>query len=182
MMSKNISAALALALGATPLMAPVPALANQFGQGGMMGQGPRMMEMMFDFAATDANGDGKVTQAEIQARRQAEIAAMDADADGLISQAELATFIGDRMQKMAERIAAERISTQDSDSDGKLSAGEMQIPSMPGRMFERLDSDGDGALSEAEIDAMRKRMAERGGHGKSQHGKHGWFGWGDAQD
>ncbi|MGB5066921.1 MAG: calcium-binding protein [Albidovulum sp.] len=179
MTSKIFPAALAVALGSVTLVAAGPVLANQSGHGGMQGAGGRMMGMMFDFAAMDTDGDGKVTQAEIQAHRQAEVAGMDADGDGLISQAELAGFMAERMQKVADQVAADRIKAQDSDGDGKLSAAEMQMPPMAGRMFERMDSDGDGALSQAEIEAMKAKMADRGEHGKR---KHGWFGWGDDEN
>ena len=175
MTSKIFPAVLALTLGSMTVVAAGPTLANQSGHGGMQGPGARMMGMMFDFAAMDGDGDGKVTQAEMQAHRQAELTGMDADGDGLISQPELAAFMAERMQKMADQIATDRIEMQDSDGNGKLSAAEMQMPPMAGRMFERLDTDGDGALSQAEIDAMHKKMAGRGEHGKR---KHGWFGWG----
>lgn len=165
--------------------------------GGMMGG------VGFDFAALDSDGDGKLTEAEIRAHRQAAIAGFDADGDGLISAAELSAQMMQRMQARAEAMAAARVARSDSDGDGKLSAAELLSPPIAGRMLARIDGDGDGAITEAEIAAARAQMAEhaRAGRGKGhghagrmgQHDEgcrggqfggdhHPWFGMSDEDD
>ena len=140
-------------------------IAQQMGQGGMR-QGPG-----FDFEELDANGDGKITQDEMQTRAQDRFKAADTDGDGAISAEEMTA----RMQaRMAERMAARvemMMKTRDADKDGKISMEEMQ-PGQMGRMFERHDSDGDGAISAEEFADIRKN--NRGGRkydGTGMHGK-----------
>ena len=150
--------ALVLGLGAAAL----PALAE--GQGAPEGgraMGPRGGGMhMFDFAALDANKDGKVTQDEIAAAREARVQALDTDKDGFLSPEELTAA---EMQAAGER-AQRRISAQDSDGDGKLSLAEAEAPMMRGNMFARIDTDGDGAISEAEFQTAQAKFMERRGH------------------
>ncbi|TGD42060.1 calcium-binding protein [Pseudotabrizicola sediminis] len=142
--------------------------------GGMVDQ---MGEMggAFDFAAMDADGDGKVTQAEIDAFRAAQTAAIDTDGDGLLSAEEIAAMHIRAATKRANDRAARMIERLDTDGDGKLSAAEMMARPMPARMFERLDADNDGAITEAEIAATKERMGERRGgrHGDQHRGPHG---------
>lgn len=154
--------------------------------GGMMegdGMGPMAA---FDFAAADADKDGKITQAEMAALRAAEVAGIDADKDGKISTAELKAMHMARMEARATRMADEMVARMDSDGDGALTAAEMAArPAMPW-LFDMIDADGDGAVTEAEIADARARMEERmggngDGEGKGGHGGHhrGWFFGGD---
>lgn len=160
----------------------------------------------FDFAAVDTDSDGKLTEAEIRAHRQAGMAGFDADGDGLISAAELSAQMMQRMQDRAGAMAAARIARSDIDGDGKLSAAELLSPPMAGRMLSRVDADGDGAITEDEIAAARAAMAEHraegrgkgyGGHGGQGRmgrqgdgqsgggrfgGHHPWFGMTDGDD
>lgn len=122
-----------------------------------------------DFAAIDANKDGKITPEEIDAHRTAQITAADTDGDGLLSADELSALNMSRMSARAGDMAQKMIERMDTDKDGKLSAAEMPARQGGQRMFERLDTDKDGALSEAEIAAAKDRMAERRG-GKHRHG------------
>jgi len=127
------------------------------------------------FDAIDADKDGRITQAEIDAHRAARVAAVDADSDGKISLDELKAAEMARMTARVEERAARMLARMDSDGDGFLTAAEMATPPMPARMLDRLDTDGDGAISRAEAEAARNRMAERGGdrdhRGKGQmHG------------
>lgn len=128
-----------------------------------------------DFAAMDADKDGKVTQAEIDAFRAGQAAAIDTDGDGLLSVEEIAAMHIRAATTRANDHATRMIERQDSDGDGKLSVAEMSVRPMPARMFEMLDADGDGAITEAEVDAAQERMAERrgGGHGEKHRGPHG---------
>lgn len=158
------------ALAALLLGAAVPAFAQGLGGPG------------FDFATLDADGDGKITRAELDAARQGRIAGLDADGDGRISRDELIAHHTREAQARATRMAEAMMDSLDADGDGFLAAAELAARPVPVRMFDRLDTDGDGAISQAEADAARDRMAQRGGHGG--HGGHGgkggghggWFG------
>lgn len=169
--------ALTMAGLATALVATTALADRGMGQqmGGERGMGPMAA---FDFAAVDADKDGKITEAELTAWRTAQVQALDADADGLISAEELAA---QKMKDVATRIEArvkEMVARLDSDGDGKLSASELAARPLPQRLFERLDTDDDGAVSQAEFDAAKERMADRrgeghrGGKGKRGHGGH----------
>lgn len=70
----------------------------------------------------DKDGDGKLSQEERQAAREARQKAMlekfDADGDGKLSE--------DERKKMQETVRAERLKQFDKDGDGKLSKEERQ--------------------------------------------------------
>lgn len=150
--------------------------------GGFMPDGPDG-GALFDFAAVDADKDGKITPAEMQAHRAAGLAAVDADKDGTLSAAELQAMIETRMQARAGDMAARMMAGMDSDSDGRLTLAELAAPPAPLGLLARIDTDGDGAVTEAEIAAARARMEARmqdGPRGGGHHGRgHGWFLGGD---
>jgi hypothetical protein len=158
-----IAASLALTAGAAMAdrksgMGPMGDIDGMGGMGPMAG---------FDFAAMDADTDGKLTPAEIEAWRTARLTAADTDGDGKLSPAELTAMglsqMQAQMQARAEDRAARMIDRLDADKDGALAIDEMASRAMPAQMFTRLDADGDGALSEAEIAAAKDRMADRMG-------------------
>ncbi|MBN2631645.1 MAG: EF-hand domain-containing protein [Rhodobacteraceae bacterium] len=126
--------------------------------GDRMGMGGPMAA--FDFAAVDADKDGKITQAEIDAYRSAQTKALDVDGDGLMSAEELVAMQMKGLQARVEQRVKAMLERMDDDKDGKLSAAEMARRPMPAMMFDRLDTDNDGALSEAEIAAAKERMAD----------------------
>lgn len=178
------------------LGAALPALAQQGTPPAPPAMGNAMPPMMgqmpaFDFKSFDTDGDGKVTLAEIQAKRGAETASVDADGDGKLSAEEL---VAARLAQAKTRIEAgvkARIAAQDADGDGKLSAAEMAAPPAPVKLFEMLDANKDGALSEEELAAgqarMMQRMGERGD--RDDRGERGGWddrddrgGWGDRDD
>lgn len=213
MTGRHILVALALASGAAGLGLAGGLGAQEAGGAGGMAMDMPMDDAMggqmggamgfgadFDFAAIDTDSDGKLTEAEMRAHRQAMMAGFDADGDGLISATELSAQMMQRMGQRVERMAAARIARSDIDGDGKLSAAELLSPPMAGRMLSRIDADGDGAITEAEIAAARARMAEHhaqgrgkgdgrdgriGRHGDAHHGAgrlggdHPWFGMSD---
>ena len=175
--------ALAAVTGAALSTAAMADRGDMMGMGGGMG-GPLAA---LDFAAMDADKDGKLTQAEIDAFRASEVAAADADKDGKLSAAEVSAMQVKRMQARADDMAARMIERLDADGDGLLSAAEFAARPAPDRLMEMADTDGDGALSEAEIDAAQEHMAEmRGpgdghGHGRG-HGHGGWKRWFGGED
>jgi Ca2+-binding EF-hand superfamily protein len=125
---------------------------------------------MFLFDQLDADKDGKVTEAEIEASRTARVTAADSNGDGLMSADELAAMQLAEMSERAKARATEMIARMDSDGDGLLSAAEMAAGPGQGKMFDRIDADGDGAITREEADAAAKKMAERGGDRKRKHG------------
>lgn len=132
-----------------------------------------------DFAAMDADADGKITAAEMDAFRSAKIAAADTDGDGFLSAEEMQAMAMAQMQMRAKAGAERMLDRFDADKDGKVSLAEMEPRSDTERMVDRLDTDNDGAVSEAELaaakDGMQKRMdGKRGGKdGGGKGGKHG---------
>ena len=122
------------------------------------------------FGMFDTNGDGQITQAEVDVLRQARFAELDANGDNQVSRDEFlahsAARSGERAGRMFDRL--------DADGDGLLSR-DMAEQRIPGReIVARFDTDGDGAVSETEFDEMRERMAARHG-GKGRHDG-GWVG------
>jgi hypothetical protein len=130
---------------------------GRHGRGGMMG-GPMGGMMQDVFAQVDADGDGAVTQAEIDTWRTARVTAADTSGDGQIS---LAEFTPAWTTFMQARIVDD-FQTLDNDGDGQITATE--IDARLGGVVGRFDQNGDGALSPAD------RMG-RGGHGG--HGGNG---------
>jgi Ca2+-binding EF-hand superfamily protein len=179
-MSKNKFTGSALIVAAVLMGAAAFAQDSGMGPGGMpRGAGPK-----FDFSAMDADKDGKVTKAEIEAFRAARFAQADANKDGSLSPEEMAAAHDSMMaQRKADR-EAKMFKRMDKDGNGLISQDEMPIPPNADKMFDRMDTDGDGAISQAELDAAQQKMQERrdarghhkGGHGQDGHG----HGHGDA--
>lgn len=93
------------------------------------------------FATFDTDGDGAVTQAEIDAARAAELETYDTNGDGVLSLDEYIVLLTDQMR---ERLV-DAFQHLDADGDGSITAEEFNVMS---GVVERLDSNGDGALSE----------------------------------
>lgn len=128
--------------------------------------GHPMLEKHFDMIDTDK--DGKLSQAELQAARQAmqdrrkqaleaKFKAADTDGDGALSRAEAEKALQPRIGKMFE--------TADANKDGKVTREELQAahkgPSGAHRdkadkHFKAADKNGDGAVSREEADAASK--------------------------
>jgi Ca2+-binding EF-hand superfamily protein len=138
---------------------------DNMGKGGqherMGGMGSRGA-MMPDFATLDADGDGKVTQAEMDAYKAAKFAEIDTDGSGTVSAAEFAAQHEAASDERKAKFIATMIERMDADGDGELSADEMSGAKRKSP-FERMDTDGDGTLSEDEMNAIGDR-----GHGKGQ--------------
>ena len=112
------------------------------------------------FETLDADGNGELTQAELQARGQERFAAADANGDGFLTQEELQARVGERASKRIERM----IERRDANADGQLSLEEMSPDEdRIAERFARADKDGNGTISEAEFEeAMKKRRHHRG--------------------
>ncbi len=132
--------------------------------GGPDGRGAMMLQM---FDTIDADKDGKLTEAEIEAHRAAEFAAADTNSDGMLNAEELTAQRLARMTRMATDQTARMIERMDDNADGSLSAEEMS-ETMQERQFARLDRDEDGAISKAEAEDAGERFMER--RKKRHHG------------
>lgn len=174
---RSTISALALAAVATAALSTA-ALADR-GMNGE-GKGGPMQILMEKFDEIDADKDGKVTQAELEAHRAARFTAADTNGDGALDAAELDAFVLAEMQARAADRSARMLERMDANADGKLGADELPGGQGDGRGFAMVDADGDGAITKVEAEAAMTKMAEhRGGHGKG-HGKgHGWGFWGN---
>lgn len=172
--SKLASALTILALSAvTGAALSTAALAGpgRMGGGEEMGMGP-----MLDFAAVDADKDGKITEAELTAWRAAQAVEIDTDKDGKLSATELAAGRLAEMQARATEMADRMVERLDTDGDKLLTASELAARPGPAMLFDRADADGDGAVTQAELDALRDEGPM--GHGGKGHGRgHGWRFW-----
>jgi hypothetical protein len=107
------------------------------GPGGMMqrgGYGPMGMGGMGDnpvYRSFDADEDGTVTAAELEAGIAALHSAQDADGNGALSPDEFAGLFAEVTRGMAER----PFTMLDADADGEISAEEMAFPA---RMMARM--------------------------------------------
>lgn len=133
------------------------------------------------FDKLDANSDGSVTRAEINAQAAERFARIDANRDGFVTQAEMtahhetmraqmATKMkeradqgGDRAEKRAERMEkrADRMekrgnpfAKRDANSDGRISLAEFQAGGA--RMIERFDADKNGVVTKEEMSKARE--------------------------
>jgi len=116
------------------------------GGGGMMRQ---ILEKV------DADGDGAVTQAEIDAFRSAMVTEADASGDGNISLAEFETIY----LQMVRNKMVDAFQRLDEDGDGVVTQAEMD--GKFGNVVERMDRNDDGKL-----DRDDRRGHDRKGHGR----------------
>lgn len=93
------------------------------------------------FAKIDADGDGMVTQEEIDTYRAEKLTEFDASGDGALSIEEFDELYRELTRKRMVR-AFQRL---DADGDGVITAEEMDAQF--GNIVERMDRDGSGALS-----------------------------------
>ena len=120
------------------------------------------------FDRYDADGDGRVTTAKVQAWRAEFFDRADSDANGYVTETEIQTM---REQAQARAEEAGRgsnrgrrgprrqnpIERYDADQDGQLSRTE--YVDAPFEALERFDANGDGALS---LDELPRRRRPRG--------------------
>jgi len=138
----------ALVVGGSAVMAG--SWRGHHGGPGMMG-GAHMDRMVTEI---DANGDGALSQEEIDAYRDARFAAADTDGDGAITPKE-----------MSDAKAAMRFAAMDTDGDGVISQAEfMDVHTgriRTGKGFHRMDKDGSGRVEAEEFAAMSEHMKSR---------------------
>ncbi|HTG39738.1 EF-hand domain-containing protein [Sphingomonas sp.] len=105
------------------------------------------------FARLDADRDGQVTQAEMDAARQQRMERREAR--------------GKTMGKRGGRMAKRMFARLDSDRNGSISQAEFRAGAT--QRFQRIDTNGDGRVDTTEAQAMRdKRMQHRAKRGGEQ--------------
>ncbi|WP_420405104.1 EF-hand domain-containing protein [Nisaea sp.] len=136
----------------------MPALADSHGMRG----GPRAAEhkamMLERFRNADANGDQKLTRAEMYQARGKRASEIDANNDGTIDASEMDAARREQRLKRIERF----LSRLDTDGDGIVTTEEYARAGA--HRMQRMDSDRDGVVSLEEVTEMR------GPHG-SKHGR-----------
>lgn len=107
----------------------------------------------------DANNDGIVTREEAKAfpRLSADFDVADANKDGQLDTAEMNAH-REKMRIEMRAKAEQRWKDADNDGDGALSREEAEA-SMPGlaERFEKFDSNGDGKISRDEMHSVRMK-------------------------
>ncbi len=109
------------------------------GHGGDFGRHGGGMRMMEEY---DTNGDGKLTQGEVNHARAAQLKKFDKDGDGTLSIGEYEALW---LAAMRERMV-DRFQEHDADGDGKVT--EQEFGRRHARMIERMDRNGDGVFDE----------------------------------
>lgn len=111
-------------------------------RGPMRGMGMGGAGMMSQvFTAVDADGDGSITQAEIDAYRSARVQEADADGDGALSIEEFDMI----WRQLTRSRMVDMFQNFDEDGDGTITAAEMDARF--GSVVQRMDRNGDGALT-----------------------------------
>lgn len=155
------------ALAAIGALMGTAALAQDEGMGmggpggpeGRDGDRGAMMAAMFD--RMDADKDGKLTYAEMEASRKAEFDAADTNKDGSLGAEELSARALARFQEKLAARTQGMLDNMDDDGNGSLSQDEMgEGPGM--RNFARIDADNDGSITKEEIKAGMKHHKKRG--------------------
>lgn len=123
------------------------------GSGGHGKHGPKMT-----FEQLDTDGNGEISQAEMENMRAARFSQADTDGDGKLTLEEMQAAGGKRS---AER-AAERFAKLDANGDNALSMDELPKPRRAGKMFEKLDADNSGGISAEEFAELRDKMQRHG--------------------
>jgi len=122
-------------------------------KGGKRFGGPMLMWM----EKADANGDEKVTEAEIDEAIRGQIAAADTDGDGRLSLDEFQPVL---VEIMRPRIV-DAFQFLDADGDAGITLEEIDQPTS--RLMSRLDRNEDGELTTDEL--KRRHRGGRHGHG-----------------
>ena len=130
-MKRPLALAAILAISATSY----PALAQD---------GARMIEQMRE---ADANNDGAVSRAELQAYRARQFDRLDRNDDGVLSDSDLP-----RIPQIRDKIKA-RTAAYDTNRDGRITRAE--FTGGPTIAFDRADTNNDGFVTTAELNAAR---------------------------
>ena len=122
-----------------------------------LGKGQLRLTAMEILQSIDADGDGKLTQAEIDKVRNDRHSAHDADGDGSLGLEEFAGLWHETTHPLTVRA----FQMLDTDGDAVVTRAEYDRPLA--RIVERLDRNGDGALSPDDRWRHRRDDRRRGG-------------------
>lgn len=116
----------------------------------------------------DKNKDGTIDKAEFQAGKLERLKAADTNGDGMLSQDELEAMV---LKQIAERRAARLVKRLDIDGDGSVTLAESE--GMRDKRFAVLDLNNDGKIDERELREAHRGVGpgHPGGHGMNRHGK-----------
>ncbi|WP_303980800.1 EF-hand domain-containing protein [Dongia mobilis] len=122
---------------------------------------------MGPWADADANKDGSIDRTEFDDERAVHFKNLDTDADGLVTDAEMQAFRDAHHAEMEGKhgdMSAKFLKRFDTDSDGKVTEAEWP---KDGRMtFAEVDTNTDGAVTAEELGNMRKMRDGKPGDGK----------------
>lgn len=105
----------------------------------------------------DANGDGQITQAEVQTARTTEFTAIDTDSDGYAKLAELQTWLANKQTTDYNALNTDGGTLSQTEFAGDRADAALTISN---EIFTLADTDGDGGLSLDEFKALRPVFAE----------------------
>jgi Ca2+-binding EF-hand superfamily protein len=114
------------------------------------------MSVADKFAAMDTNHDGKVSPDEYAVGARIMFDKLDANKDGQVTAAEMEAGRPGKAKGMS---TADKIKMVDTNGDGAVSADEHAAGAKA--MFDKMDSDQDGYLTKSEMEAGHKKMVER---------------------
>ena len=141
---------------AVGLMTALATVASARPFGAASGDGPRGaqgLEQMFQ--TFDGNGDGRLTQAEIDAYRRDRHASFDTNEDGAIALTEFEKVWLDAMRTPM----TQRFQRLDANADGKVTAEEFGAPFAG--MVQWLDTAEDGVVTRDDLTQLRRERMER---------------------
>ena len=118
-------------------------------------RGPMGVSLLESF---DTNDDGKLTQAEIDGTRKANLTKFDADGNGELSLVEYQALWADAMRRAMVR----QFQANDADGNGSITVEEFTVRF--GDVVENLDRNDDGELSRDEL----RRHGHRGPRGEGR--------------
>ena len=118
-------------------------------------RGPMSVGLLDSF---DANDDGKLTQAEIDGTRKANLTKFDTDGNGELSLVEYQALWADAMRRAMVR----QFQANDADGNGSITVEEFTVRF--GDVVENLDRNDDGELTRDEL----RRHGHRGPRGEGR--------------
>ena len=125
-------------------------------------------------AEFDTDGDGQVSQAELEAglkaqREQMQNQLLQNGQLGMLQASMGQGAQGLDMSKMDTQMAQNIFAQKDADKSGGLSAAELGVTAA---QLKKVDTDGDGQVSQDELTAALKANRESGGAGRAHHHHH----------